>query len=118
MKVALIPLAFGTLTTWLLAGPFASLLHGSLPFHEIETLPTLAVLEEVVIRPDDLDRPDRHCPRPGGLVAARAVGRVERGPAGHRQSRPNSFGFEAINRGVVQFTPIARKRCATRKPAI
>ncbi len=36
MRVALIPLALGTLTTWLLAGPFGHLLKGTLPFHEIE----------------------------------------------------------------------------------
>lgn len=33
MKVALIPLALGTLVTWLLAGPFHLLLQRTLPFH-------------------------------------------------------------------------------------
>ncbi len=42
MQVALVPLAVGTLTTWLLAGPFQRLLLNTLPFHfpaeaEVET---------------------------------------------------------------------------------
>ncbi len=36
MKVALLPLAAGTLTTWLLVGPFSKMLGESLPFHSIE----------------------------------------------------------------------------------
>ena len=35
MRIALAPLAFGTLTTWLLAGPFCHLLAESLPFHDL-----------------------------------------------------------------------------------
>lgn len=51
MKVALIPLAAGTLTTWLLAGPFSAMLAETLPFHELERETTFAYLREVVTAP-------------------------------------------------------------------
>lgn len=51
MRVALGALAFGTLTSWLLAGPFSQLLAGTLPFHPVDsaTSPTVAV--EVLSNP-------------------------------------------------------------------
>ncbi len=48
---ALIPLGFGTLATWLLAGPFSGFLAKTLPFHEIEALPTGEILLEVIKAP-------------------------------------------------------------------
>lgn len=51
MRVALYPLAFGALTTWLLAGPFSTLLGETLPFHEIHPEPTAAFLLEVLAAP-------------------------------------------------------------------
>jgi len=51
MQVALYPLALGVLTTWLLAGPFSSLLERTLPFHAIESMTTAAVLAEVLSAP-------------------------------------------------------------------
>jgi len=38
MRVALVPLAIGSLTTWLLIGPFARLLADTLPYHDIHDL--------------------------------------------------------------------------------
>ncbi len=51
MKVSLGLLSFGTLTTWLVAGPFSELLHNTLPFHEIHALPTTEILQEVLSLP-------------------------------------------------------------------
>ncbi|MBI5567824.1 MAG: NADH-quinone oxidoreductase subunit L, partial [Chloroflexi bacterium] len=51
MKVSLGLLSLGTLTTWLLAGPFSELLHHTLPFHEIHALPTGEILQEVISLP-------------------------------------------------------------------
>jgi len=51
MRAALYPLAFGALTTWLLAGPFSTLLGETLPFHEIHPEPTQAFLIEVLAAP-------------------------------------------------------------------
>lgn len=48
MRISLVALAFGTLTTWLLAGPFSRLLSTSLPFHAIHPEATLAVVLEVI----------------------------------------------------------------------
>ncbi|MBP7689473.1 MAG: NADH-quinone oxidoreductase subunit L [Thermoflexales bacterium] len=103
MKVSLGLLSFGTLTTWLLAGPFSELLHDTLPFHEIHALPTTEILQEVLSLPT--------------LIALNAVaiglvlwwtrdfwkGLVNRAQ-GVAQMARDSFGFEAINRGVVRVT--------------
>jgi NADH-quinone oxidoreductase subunit L len=51
MQTALYPLALGTLTTWLLAGPFSQILGRTLPFHAIEAVSTSKVLLEVVEAP-------------------------------------------------------------------
>jgi NADH-quinone oxidoreductase subunit L len=51
MRVSLIALAVGTLTTWLLAGPFATMLHNTLPAHEIHALTTGEMITEVVGAP-------------------------------------------------------------------
>lgn len=51
MKTALLPLAFGTLTSWLLAGPFSHLLEESLPLHAVEGHATSHFLVEVLVAP-------------------------------------------------------------------
>ncbi|HEX6303320.1 MAG TPA: proton-conducting transporter membrane subunit, partial [Anaerolineales bacterium] len=48
MRISLSLLALGTLTTWLLLGPFAALLAGSLPFHQLRPESTLAILREIL----------------------------------------------------------------------
>ena len=51
MRIALALLALGTLTTWLLAGPFNSLLTETLPAHHLHELSTLEVVREVIVAP-------------------------------------------------------------------
>jgi NADH-quinone oxidoreductase subunit L len=51
MRFSLGLLAAGTLTTWLLAGPFGSLLAGSLPFHHLEAAGTFEIVGEIVSAP-------------------------------------------------------------------
>jgi NADH-quinone oxidoreductase subunit L len=51
MRFALAPLAFGTWTTWLLAGPFISMLEKSLPFHDLEVESTWQMVLTVVTAP-------------------------------------------------------------------
>ena len=51
MKVSLGILAVGSLTTWLLAGPFSSLLEHTLPFHEFHVLTLTALAEEIFLAP-------------------------------------------------------------------
>ncbi len=101
MKVALLPLAVGVLTTWLLAGPFSHMLAASLPFHHIEAEETAQWLMEVITAP--------------ATWAALAV--VGLGLAAWQQrerllfftealadfarAAEHSFGFEAINGWIV-----------------
>jgi NADH-quinone oxidoreductase subunit L len=54
MRVAFVPLAAGTLTTWLLAGPLSQLLATSLPYHHLHTETTGQVLVEVLTAPATL----------------------------------------------------------------
>jgi NADH:ubiquinone oxidoreductase subunit 5 (subunit L)/multisubunit Na+/H+ antiporter MnhA subunit len=51
MRVSLVILAVGTLTTWLLVGPFSHQLAGSLPFHDIHTGNTLETVIEIISTP-------------------------------------------------------------------
>ena len=51
MKVSLGILAVGSLTTWLLAGGFSSLLEHTLPFHEFHVLTLTALAEEIFLAP-------------------------------------------------------------------
>jgi len=51
MRVALGLLAFGTLTTWLLAGGFSRLLADTLPLHGIEAESTWALVQQVCLAP-------------------------------------------------------------------
>lgn len=51
MKVSLSLLAVGTLTTWLLAGPFSELLQRTLPFHSIRSLNLSEMAIEIFTAP-------------------------------------------------------------------
>jgi NADH-quinone oxidoreductase subunit L len=51
MRVSLFLLALGTLTTWLLVGPFSRLLADSLPFHQLHAEGTMRILTEVIAAP-------------------------------------------------------------------
>ena len=89
------------MATWLLAGPFSQLLQSTLPFHSIEALSTGEILGEVISLPTLL-----------ALIVI-AIGLAiwwqrQRFAAivirlqGLARMATNSFGFEAINRGVVR----------------
>jgi NADH-quinone oxidoreductase subunit L len=51
MRVSLSLLAGGTLTTWLLAGPFGRLLETTLPAHALHAPSTLALIHEILAAP-------------------------------------------------------------------
>ncbi len=102
MKVALIPLALGTLTTWLLAGPFSQLLgEHSLPYHGVESAATLTILEEVLTPPTLIAL---------GVIALGLLAWWQRAALeglahalrGLGNAAADSFGFEAVNRGIVR----------------
>lgn len=104
MKVSLGLLALGTLTTWLLAGPFSQMLGGSLPFHNLHPESTWVYLEEVATAPATLI-----------ALAVIALGLaawqwrhlltgLARSLSGLGQLAVNGFGFEDLNRGIVKST--------------
>ena len=47
MRVALVPLALGSITTWLLIGPFSGFLSDTLPYHEIHHLTLGGLFTEI-----------------------------------------------------------------------
>ena len=108
MKIALVPLALGTLTTWLLAGEFGRFLGlaeapDTAGLHAAPES-TLAILTKVATAPATalallvvaagLLAWWRRDKLSGVTRALRALG----------TAASNSFGFEAINRGIVNAT--------------
>ena len=109
MKVALIPLAFGSLVTWMLAGPFQNLLARTLPFHfpaagaEAGGLAgTWTIATEVLTAPSTW--------LALGVVGLGAAFWAVRSPFKGitarlrpiRGAAEAGYGFEAINRGIVK----------------
>jgi len=105
MKIALIPLALGTLTTWLLAGRLGLLLENVPSFEgvieaqgikviaeEIFTAPATYIALAVIVL---------------GLIAwwqrERLTG-IAKLFKGFNWAAANSFGFEAVNRAIVKGT--------------
>ena len=104
MKVALIPLALGSLTTWLLAGSFSEMLKTTLPFHEIEVQFVSEMAGKVFTDPYTYF---------ALLVVALGIvcwwqrdklEGVVKGFSSFSKAASNSFGFEAINWGIVKVT--------------
>jgi NADH-quinone oxidoreductase subunit L len=104
MRLPLGLLAAGTMTTWLLAGPFSSLLANSLPYHALKSMTTTAVVSEII-----------SAPATGLALLVIALG-LAVWPLRHRfqQWRPtlnplialadNGLGFEEANRQIVKVT--------------
>lgn len=103
MKISLGLLAIGTLTTWLLAGPFGRMLHESLPFHSIHNL-SLSELAVAVFT----------APATYIALAVVLLGLALSWFARQRAARQpapwigflnrESFGFEWLNRQIVTRT--------------
>jgi NADH-quinone oxidoreductase subunit L len=104
MKTALIPLALGTLTTWLLVGPFSELLKNTLPMHEIELVSLGGLAQKLFSDPLTY--------LALGVIAVgivcwwqrQSLEVVAKGFSSFSKAAQNSFGFEAINRVVVKVT--------------
>jgi len=104
MKVSLGILAFGACTTWLLAGPLYQLLISTLPFHEFHEKTTLDMISTVLT--DLATYLALFVVFVGGLCWWRrdALSGVTKRLQGFARMATNSFGFEAINRGIVRMT--------------
>ncbi len=101
MKTALIPLAALSLVTWLAAGPFSELLEKTLPNHHVEPVSTMMVVEEVLAAPATWIA---MVVIALGLIAwwqREKLSGLGKGLKGLGNIAVDSFGFEAINRGVV-----------------
>jgi NADH-quinone oxidoreductase subunit L len=109
MKVALIPLAIGSLLTWLVAGPFHALFVRTLPLHfggagesALEAAGTWHMVVEVITSPSTWIA---LAVVVVGILAWMSRGLFEKIGAGLRPARSAAeagFGFEAINRGVIK----------------
>ncbi|MFB3852437.1 MAG: NADH-quinone oxidoreductase subunit L [Vicinamibacterales bacterium] len=104
MKVALVPLALGTLTTWLLAGSFNGFLQSGLPLHEQEPESTSHILSTIATAPATFI---------ALMVVAAGLAawwwRESLAPLASRfgfigWAAERNFGFEAVNRRVVALT--------------
>lgn len=104
MKVSLGLLALGTLTTWLLAGPFSHMLEGSLPFHELHAAGTKTFLEEVLSAPATLIALAVIALGLAAWVWRQPLAGVGHALSGLGKLATNGFGFEDINRGIVKVT--------------
>ncbi len=104
MKIALVPLAIGTLVTWLLAGPFQGLLARTLPFHfgaePAETEGTLRIAAEVILSPSTWIALAVVAVGILAWIGRRLLERVSRGLEPARRAAVAGFGFESINRGI------------------
>jgi NADH-quinone oxidoreductase subunit L len=104
MGISLGVLAFGSLTTWLLSGPFSSMLKNTLPTHEIEALPTGEILIEVLKAPATLIA---LAVVALGLITwwqRNALTGLSKALSGLGEAARKSFGFEAINKSIVNTT--------------
>ena len=104
MRAALIPLAAATLTTWLLAGPFEKLLSKTLPYHHLYFASTWEIVLEVIAAPATYL---------ALLVIAAGLAAwwlrdhlawLGRWLSGVGRLAEDGFGFEQVNRRVVEAT--------------
>ncbi len=104
MKISLVLLATGVVTTWLLAGPFSAMLGETMKMHHLHVLTTGEVLMEVISDPFTYI-----------ALAAVALGMmawwwrdslsgVTGWLKGLGEGAAQSFGFEDINHGIVKAT--------------
>jgi NADH-quinone oxidoreductase subunit L len=106
MRIALLPLAAATLLTWLLAGPFDRLLATVPSFEKLGLgeATTLSVLEEVILAPATLVALGALLLGVLLWVLRPLMGPLVRDLKFVSWAASSSFGFEAVNRGLVQVT--------------
>ncbi len=114
MRVALIPLALGTVVTWLLADPFLRLLETVPSFHGLlgKVESGWEVLVEIITAPATF--------LALGVIGLglltwqfrKNLGWISQGLKGISKIAEGGFGFEAINRGIVQGRAIRGRNLA------
>ena len=113
MRVALIPLAVGALTTWLLAGPLSAASSRSLPFHKLHELTTLRLVEEILLAPATWIAMAVISVGLLSWVFRAKLGWLSKSLVWLAFAAKNSFGFEKLNQLVV--TLIQRAASLLRK---
>jgi NADH-quinone oxidoreductase subunit L len=104
MRVSLSLLAIGTLTTWLLAGPFSHLLADSLPFHHLHGEGTLAIVTEIITAPATwLTLVVIGLGLAIWLIRERLAG-LSRSLAPLADFAADGLGFEWLNRQIIRAT--------------
>jgi len=104
MQTALIPLAFGTLTSWLLIGWFGSWLQATLPYQHLHVGTTGEMLLTILAAPATWLA---LAVVALGLAAWWQRGRLAgkaRSLQGLGRAAANGFGFETLNQGAVSLT--------------
>lgn len=104
MRVALLPLAIGSFLTWLLAGGLSKGFVESLPFHAVTELTTLELVREVVSTPATLIALLVIVIGLACWIWREKLNQVTRSFRFLAKWAENSFGFEAINNGIVNIT--------------
>ncbi|MGE5361601.1 MAG: NADH-quinone oxidoreductase subunit L [Bacteroidales bacterium] len=104
MKTALVPLALGTLVTWLVAGPLWQFLGSALPVEQREAETTAHILTKVATAPATLVVLAVVALGIVGWFSRRALSGVAAALSPLGTAAGRSFGFEAINRGIVNVT--------------
>ena len=104
MKVALIPLALGTLVTWLLAGQFWEFLKTALPVEQREVEATAQILTKVATAPATFGALAVVALGVVAWFARRPLQGVARAFGALGWAAAHSFGFEALNKGIVAAT--------------
>jgi NADH-quinone oxidoreductase subunit L len=113
MKLSTGILALGTLTSWLLIGGFGELLEENLPFHHLHVESMGTLLEEVITAPATF--------LALGVVALGLLGWLFRkqfvwvsdSVSGLGRAASSDFGFEWINRQIVEWTQYAANALRT-----
>ena len=101
MRVSLALLAFGTLTTWLLAGGLNRMLAGTLPFHQIEAESTLGMVGKIFLAPPTWIALGVIAMGFGLWVERAALAKLTRAL---KPAVTSGLGFEWVNQRIVDLT--------------
>jgi NADH-quinone oxidoreductase subunit L len=104
MKIALAPLAFGALTTWLLIGPFSKMMSSTLPVHNLHELTLIQMVEHVILAPATWIAVAIVILGIMTWFGRESLANIQTALKPVAKAAEASFGFEAINKFIVSFS--------------
>jgi NADH-quinone oxidoreductase subunit L len=104
MKIALAPLAFGTITTWLLIGPFSRMMSTSLPIHSINEINLGNLFKHVFLAPATWIALAIIALGILTWFSRAALSGIQQALQPFARIAEASFGFEKINKFIVDAT--------------